>query len=1051
MNQISWQKIEELFHAALEVPADERNEFLEISCEGDEYLKNEVLSLLEGLDASDSVFGETVFSFGLALLEREKGRSLAGQKFGRYRIVKSLGEGGMGRVFLAQDPVLNRHVALKLLLEDLVKDDESVARFEREALAASAISHPNIAHIYEAGVENKQRFIAMEYVDGTNLRDLLKQKKMDLFEAVDIAGQIASALGAAHEAGIVHRDIKPENLMLRQDGFVKILDFGVAKLLEIQTKQPAEGGVNSRSVNTTSGLLLGTVGYISPEQLKKRPADFRTDLWSLGVVFYEMLAGRKPFEGETLEKTGRSILTKNPEELTFPSIRPEDEIRLKRIIARMLQKEPARRYQSAARLAAELKELKQNLEFNRQFSTGKISASKTFAASSETGEQPENLTFLIRTREFWRGASFSRKVLALGISVCLLAISATLSGRYFAPLLPPFSGQKAKTFSMDSRGNLQLSTLFSAKRKPNGEIAGLNFSPDGKSIAFALSGDDTGDIYVKAVERGEAVKITGGKWMNYAPLWSPDGQSIAFVSNRDHKFGIWTVSSKGGEPELRIPLENTGFACYLRKWSNDGKRIYYESCKKFYAIELDSGRSTEITLPEAEIEGGFNLSADEKMLALVTVENKRQRIFTFSLETGEFKAASKNEHQNWSPVFFPDKARIAYSSNQNGIGQIYVSDLMSAEESQITFGDINASFPVVSPDGSRILYVSQMDEANIFSLDISTGKESPETSNTRMQLFPDISSNNKMLIFQATDNQTKIYSSPLKIKTLGSNAEPDHINLEGGEARWSPANNAFAFLKQTGTDKNIWKSDAGTLKEKQLTFGGILVEGMTQAPFNLLSIPFDWSPDGKKIAYGSKQSGFYNLWTIDDDGLGAAMLTRNEDNKLRFSSPLWSRAGEQIAYVYRKQLEANKARYGIGVLSQGRTTNLFESDLPVRLLGWLPNERELLAATGTDVSVRLLKISTSGGGEPLAIANLEGVYLDGMKLSPDGDKTAYAARRDGISNIYLFSADRKESKLTSNLENTLYYSGIVWSRDGKGLYYSKQSGGMQISMISDPD
>lgn len=1048
MNQTSWHKIEELFNAALELPAGKRSEFLAISCAGDEELKKEVLSLLENMGGGESLFEKPVFSLGVSLLGREKDESLAGQKFGRYQVVKFLSEGGMGRVYLAQDPSLNRFVALKLLLNNLVKDDESVTRFEREALAASAISHPNIAHIYEAGVENKRRFIAMEYIDGMTLRNQLKQKKPGLLAAADIAWQIANALAAAHEAGIVHRDIKPENLMLRKDGFVKILDFGVAKLLEIQTNKAAPSVAETPSIKATSGDLFGTIGYISPEQLKKRQVDFRTDIWSLGIVFYEMLAGRKPFEGETPEHIRKSILTKNPPELTFPSIEPKDEILLKKIIAKMLQKEAAMRYDSTAELASELKELKQSLEFNRQFSTGKISASKTNPIQFDNDQQVQTLTFSIRTKKFWHRQPFSRKALLIGILIGLLMISFTIQGQYFSRFSAR-SLHKSKTFSPDSRGKLQISTLFSSKRKPKGEIAGLGFSPDGKSIAFALSGDDVGDIYVKQGERGEPVKITDGKWMNHSPVWSPDGQRLAFVSNRDHKFGIWTVPSSGGEPMLEIPLENTGFACYLRKWSSDGSRIYYETCKKLYTIELGSGRISEIALPAAEIEGGFNVSNDEKLLALVAVENKRQQIFILSLETGEFKAVTKNEHENWSPVFFPDQERIAYSSSQNGIGQIYVADLSGSDESQITFGDINASFPVVSPDGEKIIYVSQMDEANIFSLEITAGRESRETSNTRMQLFPNISSNNEKMIFQATDNETKVFGSLLKIKTLGEETEPRQINLLGGEAQWSPKNQTFAFLKQSGIDINIWKSDAGTLEEQQLTFGGIVVEGISLAPFNLMSIPFDWSPDGKKIVYSSKQSGFYNLWIIDDEGGSGEMLTDNDNNKLRFSSPLWSSTGDRISYVYRKQLADKKARYGIGVLANGKEKNLFESDLPVRLLGWLPGQTDVLAAVGAETKVEILKISTNGGEKSLMIANLDGVYINGITLSPDGQKIAYAARRNGISNIFLFSGNGEESQLTSNSENTLYYSGIAWSPDSARLYYSKQSGGMQISMISD--
>lgn len=1055
MNQKTWQKIEEIFNAALELPPEKRNKFLEVSCAGQSEIENEVKTLLAKAETEDGILEKTFLSLGIALFNQEKDKSLLGEKIGHYKIITLLGQGGMGEVYLARDLNLNRLTALKLLPAYLIEDEESVLRFQKEAFTASAISHPGIAHIYEAGIKGNRRFIAMEYVEGITLRERLNKKKIDVITALDIVIQTGSALSAAHKSGIIHRDIKPENIMIHPDGYIKVLDFGVAKLITDGQSRNASGLQDYSFKDTVPGLVMGTVNYASPEQIRGKKVDYRTDIWSLGAVLYEALTERKLLEKEdsnkTLTKVLKTKLTKifKAESPLASKILSEagHDNELKKILNRALAKNPEKRYQSVEEFDNDLRRLKQNLEFSRQFSSNEISTEKILPAA-RTNEQNKHSAFLVVTKEFWNRQSLSRKVSLVVCLIGLITFSLGSSAQYFNRF---YAGkpQKFESFSLASRLRLQVSTLFTTIRKPNGVITDVSFSPDGKLIAFSLSGNDSSNIYVKHVEKDELIKITDGEWKNQSPVWSLDGQRLAFVSNRDNKSGIWTVSSSGGTPVFQTSLDDAGLTCYLRKWSNDGKRIYYESCKKLYSVELDSAQVTEMFVPELEMVGNFNISNDEKMLAFVAIENKKQQIFTQSLENGELKAVSKNDHQNWSPVFFPDKQRIAYISNQNGISQIYVSDLSGSEPSPITLADKNATSPVISPDGMKMVYVSESDEANIFSLDLKTGKEARQTSNTKMQLFPSISSNNEKMVFQTTDDGSKIFSSQLRIKQLGTESEPSQINLIGAEPQWSPGNDSFAFLKKSNVDINIWKTDVNELNEKQLTFGGIVIEGYSFAPYNLSSTPFDWSPDGKQIVYSSKQSGFYNLWTIDEDGNNAQKLTANEDDKLRFSSPLWSPQGNQISYVYKNQLEVKKVKYGISVLSNGETQNLFESNSYIRLLGWSESGNEVLTAVENESDVDLIKVSTIARTEPRAVVNLKGVYIDGLALSPDGQKVAYSARRNGINNVFIFSIDGKEAQLTSNSENTLYYSGITWSPDGANLYYSKQSGGLQISMISD--
>jgi eukaryotic-like serine/threonine-protein kinase len=290
----------------------------------------------------------------------DEAKSLLGHCIGPYEVTERIGRGGMGEVFLAQDSRLARKVALKLLRFDVTQDKQRLERFKQEARAASALNHPNILTIYEIGEAGGRPFIATEFIEGETLRSRVENSQIGPVEAMDVAIQMASGLNAAHEAGIVHRDIKPENIMLRRDGYVKILDFGLAKLVE----RPAAGPEVSTLVKTEEGVIMGTARYMSPEQARGQAVDARTDIWSLGVVLYEMLSGRTPFEGETPGDVIVSILEREPVPLArYIEIVPSE---LERIVRKALRKSRDERYQSIKDLLLDLKSLKQHLEFEAE-------------------------------------------------------------------------------------------------------------------------------------------------------------------------------------------------------------------------------------------------------------------------------------------------------------------------------------------------------------------------------------------------------------------------------------------------------------------------------------------------------------------------------------------------------------------------------------------------------------------------------------------------------------------------------------------------------------
>src|SRR5262245_44581647 len=360
MNPDRWRQIGQLYHSALEMELEERAAFLDGACGDDAELRREVESLLQARQQADGFIDGKVAGVADVINEiaaHQQTTSLVGRSLGHYQALSLIGAGGMGRVYLAEDTRLGRKVALKLLPAAFTNDRERLRRFKQEARAASSLNHPNILTIHEIGEastgEGGAQYIVSEFVEGETLRAMLRGGRLDLSKATAITEQVASALSVAHEAGIVHRDIKPENVMARPDGLVKVLDFGLAKLTE--APPPAADSEASTNLSTAPGIVMGTVNYMSPEQARGQKVDRRADIFSLGVVLYEMLAGRRPFEGATVSDVIAALLTSEPPPLR--QYRAEATVELEQVVGKCLAKTRYARYQSAAELIVELKTL----------------------------------------------------------------------------------------------------------------------------------------------------------------------------------------------------------------------------------------------------------------------------------------------------------------------------------------------------------------------------------------------------------------------------------------------------------------------------------------------------------------------------------------------------------------------------------------------------------------------------------------------------------------------------------------------------------------------
>ncbi len=492
-----WKKIEELYHAALAQPPDKRAAFLAQACPDDPLVRSEVQSLLDQKAAS---FFESAPVSAIQALG-------AGSKLGNFEIVALLGRGGMGEVYRARDSRLKREVAVKTLPPQFAADRDRLARFEREARAASALNHPNIVTVYDVGQENGVSFIVSELVDGETLTRVIERGPLPLRKLIEVGTQIADGLAAAHAAGVVHRDLKPGNVMLTAGGRVKILDFGLAR------QDRAPGAETATAEVTDAGAILGTPGYMSPEQVRGEPASARSDLFSLGVILYEMASGKPAFRGGSSIEVMNSILKDDP-----PELPPASPPALDRIVRRCIEKQPAMRFQSAADLG---------------FALGAVSGSQIA------------ITAPARKRRSWpMWAAVAAACAATGIAIWLGLHSPH-----------PSTLPDAALRRLTKDGGLSTDPAISA---------------DGKLVAYASDRADSSnlDIWVQQVDGGGAVRITDDPADDYAPAFSPDGTQIAFRSDREGG-GIYVVPALGGEARLRISRGDRP------RYSPDGQMMLY--------------------------------------------------------------------------------------------------------------------------------------------------------------------------------------------------------------------------------------------------------------------------------------------------------------------------------------------------------------------------------------------------------------------------------------------------------------------------------------------
>ena len=947
----------------------------------------------------------------------------------------------MGEVYLAEDVRLHRKIALKILPESFTADAHRLSRFEQEARAASALNHPNILTVHEFGAESGVHFLATELVEGETLREKIDGGEMSVSDALNIAEQTAFALSAAHALGIVHRDVKPENIMIRADGIVKVLDFGIAKLIAPPADSVDTEGetLAKRMTRTQPGMLLGTLHYMSPEQVRGQTLDARSDIFSLGVVIYEMLTGKEPFDKPTSSDVIAAILTENPPPVT--QTRTDAPAELERIVGKALKKNKDERYQTSKDFLLDIKSLKKQIEFQTNPQPTTIGDE-----TRRTNQQAIPTTNAATLRRF---SLVHALVIFLAASLAFGVIWWLFARNNYQTVTPQPS-------------SLNTVEVVNWRSTP-GEVYSVgSFSPDGKMVAFTSTKIGMKNIWVKQLSGGEAVQITKDEFGNQHPIWSPNGDEIAFFSTRGGTSGIWRTPSFGGTPTFIKAIEDGG--AVLRRWSKNDV-IYYEAKDNLFALDIKSGQSSQLTNLDSEkfIANTISISPDEEQIAYITFENEQYVVWTMPLRgNGSPKQIVSLSDEIRNTVWHSDGKRILYSAIIGGIFQIFAADA-GGSPAQITFGGKDAFALDVSGDGAKILYGSSKEESDVWGVNVEKGEEFSFAADINSELWANVAPDGKTVAYQSIKNLSqgdKISNGAILTKPTDSDAPPFQIVANGSLPTWSPNGKQLAFMRVTGETHNLWTIKSVGGEEKQLTTDGLPSVEYTVLPYNRTQTSsFSWSPDNRKIAYISDHSGQRNIWLVDADGSINIQLTNNTDSNLFIGCPLWSSDGKRITYSSKpNKLSADGKNFYITSVIDIETKNtkaIVQSETFQRLLGWSQSDKEIILAAinsrsgkGSPTEVNIIQVNVETGKQH-QIIKLESAYLYNIYLSADKKMIAYTSNKDSKDNIWVMRLNGGEArKITSNNDARLYFSTLSWSPDNRAVYYGKQTRYSLLSMVT---
>jgi eukaryotic-like serine/threonine-protein kinase len=976
-----WQQITNIFQVALERNASGRVAYLNEACAGDDDLRREVDAMLASHDQASKFIEEPAMN--VAARPSGDGRTLVGQTIAHYQVLSLLGSSGMGDVYLALDTKLGRQVALKLLPEYLAGDTHRARLFTKEARAASALNHPNIITTHEIGQLGDRYYIAMEYVEGETLRSHIYEQKTPLTKLLKYLQQVAEGLTKAHANGIVHRDLKPDNIMITRDGYAKILDFGLAKLLARQTEpnlgEASEVATALMSPASVPGMVMGTVGYMSPEQAqgKTREIDHRSDIFSFGCILFEAAAGRKAFEGSDLIDSLHKIV-----HAPTPSLRdmnPNAPPELDRIIRRCLQKDHEKRYQSIKDVALELEELQQELKSLPSDQSRPVAsqALPTAEATAETTSSAEYLVSQLRQHKrglamtlmvaivvlggiaFWFYKSFWKRWSAPAPEMRIIrltnsgnASNAAVSpdAKFVAYVVTEAGMQSVRLCLVD---NPMSSTVLVPPTKKIGQgITGLTFSQDGKSLYYnapsyesSFSFDTAYGIYQVPILGGTTKKLADK--LPATSLLSPDGQRVAFARRTSRTTTELCISDVGGANERVLATR---------------------------------------TLPQFLVPAAW--SADGQMLALISTVgdgNTTGHIVVLTLADGLEKPliTSGNWFFRRNMKWLPDGSGLIFNARQrqSGLDQLWHVSFPGGELRQIR-NDLTSYLGVSLSANADAMITTQLDEPlNIWLL--------PEGDSSRAK---PITSGKHFIgsLSWTTDNRIVYMSGEvvaMDISMLAADGTGQKILAAGSES----ANYVGASVSPDG--RSITFISRGRVGIMDLDGGN---HRFVTTPPPLAQGP-QMTPDSQWVIYSSNEARDSRLYKVSINGGEPVQI---------LDKPIWralvSPDGNLIACLYR---ETGDEPYKIAILpfAGGPPLKIFDiTSGPQRLLRWANDGRGLYYTDERDGVTNIWRQPVDAAGPPNQVTNFTEGVIRSFAWSREG-KWLAVSRGVPTSDVVLIS------------------------------------------------